>query len=144
MRLRALEDAPQAFGSTAADARQLSEQQWRDRLAGRVTFAALAGSDPVGLVSGIASDHPAEAELISMWVDPAWRARGVGGRLVEAVVRWAADAGYSSLRLWVAMGNTDAERLYSRYRFTRTGEVKPMGEGPSNRLEFAMARRLAG
>ncbi|HET9849332.1 MAG TPA: GNAT family N-acetyltransferase [Candidatus Dormibacteraeota bacterium] len=143
LRLRALEDAPQAFGSTAADARRLSEQQWRDRLAGRVTFAAVAGSDPIGLVSGIASDHPADAELISMWVDPAWRARGVGGRLVEAVLRWAADGGYSTLRLWVATGNTDAERLYARYGFARTGEVQPIGGGGSDRFEFAMARPLS-
>lgn len=140
IRLRALRDAPDAFGTAAGDAEQLTERDWRHRLAGRVTFAAVAGSAPVGLVSGIPSDRPGEAELISMWVDPGWRARGIGGQLVETVFEWAADAGFSSLRLWVASGNAGAERLYSRYGFTKTGELQPMGAGAPDRMEFAMVR----
>ena len=96
----------------------------------------------VGLAAGIKADHPGDAELISMWVEPAWRGRGVGHRLVDAVLSWAAGEGFGGVRLWVAQGNARAERLYARQGFERTGEVQPMAAGAPERLEFEMLRRV--
>lgn len=45
---------------------------------------ALAGARPVGLI--LAQRHPGGAVLLSVSVDPVWRRRGVGARLVEALV----------------------------------------------------------
>jgi GNAT superfamily N-acetyltransferase len=141
VRLRALRDTPEAFGSTAADAERLTPADWARRLADRTTFVAAAGQELVGLVSG-AVHSAGEAELISMWVAPGWRRQGVGRRLVDAVVDWAAAAGFERLRLWVAIGNDAAERLYAERGFNRTGEVQPMGRGAGDRIEFAMTRAL--
>ncbi len=139
-RLAALRDAPEAFGSTAADAEKLDEQAWRRRLKQRVVFLAEVSDGAVGLVAGIEGDQPGEAELISMWVAPGWRGTGVGDRLVEAVLAWAMGEGFTSVGLWVAMGNARAERLYARQGFAATGRVQPMGGERSELLEFEMRR----
>ncbi len=141
-RLRALREAPGAFGSTAADAERLREDEWRRRLVDRAIFLAEIAGHVVGLAAGIKADHPGDAELISMWVEPAWRGRGVGHRLVDAVLSWAAGEGFGGVRLWVAQGNARAERLYARQGFERTGEVQPMAAGAPERLEFEMLRRF--
>ena len=140
IRLTALRDAPEAFGSTASDAERLDEAEWRRRVEGRAVFLAEVASQRVGLVAGIGGDQPGEAELISMWVTRAWRGHGVGDRLVEAVLAWAADEGFTSVRLWVSKGNIRAERLYTRHGFAATGRVQPMGGERFDLLEFEMRR----
>jgi GNAT superfamily N-acetyltransferase len=143
VRLAALRDAPEAFGSTARDAEQLDEAEWRRRVQGRALFLAQVARQHAGLAAGIAGDHPEDAELISMWVAPAWRGQGVGDRLVEAVLAWAAAERFATVHLWVADGNARAERLYVRHGFVSTGREQPMGGARSGRLEFEM-RRVVG
>jgi GNAT superfamily N-acetyltransferase len=140
IRMAALRDAPEAFGSTAADAAKLDEQEWRRRLGQRAVFLAEVANQHVGLAAGIGGDEPGEAELISMWVAPAWRGHGVGDRLVEAVLAWAGGEGFTSVRLWIATGNPSAERLYARHGFATTGRIQPMGRERVDRLEFEMRR----
>jgi ribosomal protein S18 acetylase RimI-like enzyme len=140
IRLAALGEAPEAFGSTASDAEKLDEAEWRRRLEQRAVFVAEVSGQRVGLAAGIGDDQPGEAELISMWVAPAFRGHGVGDRLVDAVLTWAAGERFRTLRLWVATGNARAERLYARHGFTRTGRVQPMGGDRFDLLEFEMRR----
>jgi GNAT superfamily N-acetyltransferase len=141
IRLAALCDAPEAFGSTAADAEKLDEEEWRRRLEQRAVFLAEVLTQPVGLAAGIGGDRPGEAELISMWVVPARRGQGVGDRLVEAVLAWAVAEGFTSVGLWVAQGNARAERLYARHGFAATGRLQPMGGKRVDLLEFEMRCR---
>ena len=140
VRRRALLDAPWAFGSTLAEADRLSDADWRQRLSDRAIFVATIGGLSVGLVAGIAAEAPKAAELISMWVDPDWRGRGIGDQLVSTVIDWAAEHGFETIQLWVAEGNKEAERLYSRHGFRRTGERQLMPSA-ANRTEFAMIRQ---
>jgi GNAT superfamily N-acetyltransferase len=142
IRLAALRDAPEAFGSTASDAERLDEAEWRRRVEGRAVFIAEFAGQHAGLAAGIAADRPGDAELISMWVAPAWRGQGVGDRLVEAVLAWAAAERFATVRLWVANANAGAERLYARHGFASTGMVQPMGGEKSGRLEFEMRRTV--
>ncbi|HEY4870423.1 MAG TPA: GNAT family N-acetyltransferase [Candidatus Dormibacteraeota bacterium] len=140
VRLMALRDAPEAFGSIAADAEKLDEAEWRRRLAQRAVFLAEDSSQRAGLAAGIGGDQAGEAELISMWVAPAWRGQGVGDRLVDAVMAWAAGEGFTTLGLWVVQGNGRAAGLYARHGFATTGRVQPMGGGRADVLEFEMRR----
>jgi GNAT superfamily N-acetyltransferase len=66
--------------------------------------------EPVGLAAGMPSyDGIAHRrDLISMWVHPAHRGRGVAARLVRAVVAWAAADGAREVALWVADGTAAA------------------------------------
>jgi GNAT superfamily N-acetyltransferase len=139
VRLAALHDAPSAFWTTAAVAGALTEVEWRRRLADAACFVAVADGRPVGLAAGL-DEEPGVAELISMWVDPSWRGRGVADELVIAVTGWAAGEGVSRVQLWVAVGNDAAERLYARHQFVRTGRVQAMYPDEPARREFEMVR----
>ncbi len=142
VRLEALREAPYAFGSTWESESGLTEQGWRERLAERVQFVAISEDEVVGTAGGATHEDGRTAELVSMWVDPRRRGQGVGDRLVKAVLEWAAEsARIDEVRLWVADGNREAERLYARNGFGRTDGVQPIRRGEP-RLEFEMVRRL--
>ncbi|MHB8177165.1 MAG: GNAT family N-acetyltransferase [Vulcanimicrobiaceae bacterium] len=49
-------------------------------------MVAELGGVPAGMVSATSPDRLGTAELISMWVAPFARGRGVGDRLVDAVI----------------------------------------------------------
>lgn len=140
VRLEALRDAPTAFGSTYENQVGRTEQQWRDRLhpANGLTCLSMLDDRIVGMAAG----HPegdGVIELISMWVSPDARRRGVGDALVDEVVRWAREQHADAVELWVTRGNDPAERLYARHGFLRTGAVQPL---PSDPALDEMAMRL--
>ena len=84
----------------------------------------------VGSVTGIDDRHePGGREVVAMWVAPEWRARGVGGALMDAVLEWARAEGAASIALWVADGNDTARRLYERCGFVGTGQRDVIREG---------------
>ncbi|GIE80729.1 N-acetyltransferase [Actinoplanes philippinensis] len=126
LRLAALTEAPYAFGSRLADWQGDGdrEERWRDRLAipGSYNLVVTVDGQPVGMASGVPAGEDGVAELISMYVAPAGRGRGVGDVLIAAVERWARDRGAHTLRLAVAEGNHHAIALYRRAGFGDTGE----------------------
>jgi GNAT superfamily N-acetyltransferase len=99
-----------------------------------------SGSEPVGLIGG----YPETAdvvELVSMYVRPKARGRGVGEALVATVFGWAQDRGAKTVHLWVTESNAHARALYERCGFGLTGERQPLPSDPSLG-EIAMARPL--
>jgi ribosomal protein S18 acetylase RimI-like enzyme len=144
IRLRALADAPTAFGSTLEGERSLPESLWRDRLRGPdgVVFVAHDGDEWAGIVGAFVSDDaPTTAHLVSMWVDPAFRRRGAGALLVDAVVAWTLDRGLDRVDLWVTETNVRAIRLYAGCGFVLGVERQPLPSNPEL-SEVAMHRDL--
>jgi ribosomal protein S18 acetylase RimI-like enzyme len=141
IRLTALRDAPSAFGSTYAS---FGEPEWRGRLRPEsATFLAhLPEVSPAGL-AGVIGEDPGTAELVSMWVAPAARGRGVGEALVTAAAEWAKGRDYREVHLWVTESNAHAQALYERCGFTPTGERQPLPSDPSV-LEIGMRRLVLG
>ncbi|MGC4756445.1 GNAT family N-acetyltransferase [Micromonospora trifolii] len=127
LRLAALTEAPGAFGSRLADWQGDGdrEQRWRDRLSipGSHNLVATLGGRPVAMSSGVPTADPLTMDLISMWVHPDARGRGVGDRLLDEVARWARERGADRLRLTVMPDNTRAKALYHRVGFTLTDEL---------------------
>ncbi|MER5642141.1 GNAT family N-acetyltransferase [Kitasatospora sp. NPDC002227] len=146
VRLAALGEAPYAFGSTLAQWQGAGdrEERWRARLSipGAHDLLALLDGVAVGMASGVPGEGAADAELISMWVAPAARGRGVGDHLIRAVERWAVERGATVLRLSVMPDNRMATALYGRHGFTDTGEPGELLADGSGR-ERVMAKRLA-
>jgi len=147
LRLAALAEAPAAFGSRLADWQGEGdrEERWRGRLelAGSHNLVALLDGTPVGMASGIPAEEPAdgEVELISMWVSPAARGRGVGDLLIGRIAAWGAAAGAHRLVLAVVPDNAAARALYHRHGFAETGELGDlMPDGV--RRELILARPL--
>lgn len=147
LRLAALAEAPYAFGSRLVDWQGDGDraERWRARLElpGSYNIVALVDGIPAGMASGVPTDKAGVVELISMWVSPRARGRGVGDLLVEAVRRWAVEGGATELRLAVTESNDPAETLYRRHGFRRTvdpPELMPDGV----RREYAMSVALTG
>lgn len=133
IRLRALTDTPENYGSIAAAERAQPDEEWLARLAGDAWFAAFDDGRPVGLVAGRARDDG--WILYSMWVAPDARGRGLGTKLMGEV-RSAAEAdGAREVWLHVAEDNDRARRLYLRLGFIATGELEPMPNDVGRRRE---------
>ncbi|MFF4845060.1 GNAT family N-acetyltransferase [Streptomyces collinus] len=93
------------------------------------------------MASGVPCEGAETVELISMWVNPAARGKGVGDCLIHAVERWAVERGATTLRLSVMPDNRKATALYERHGFLDTGEpgdLLPDGMG----RERVMAKSL--
>jgi len=150
LRLQALRDTPEAFGSTYEQEAAEPDQHWCDWAAdgaeGGSSYWALAVDDDTGRLGGMAfgSRHWQVTDAIgvfSMWVDPELRGRGIGQRLVEAVIAWARTTDRPRVVLSVNEANQGAIRLYERCGFTPTGATHPIRDG-SPITAISMALRL--
>jgi GNAT superfamily N-acetyltransferase len=129
MRLRALRDAPQAFGQTYENAAAEPELEWRS-----AARAASAGDRRIWLIarSDVTDTTPQPSELgmvqarrrppadclvFSMWVAPEARREGVGRALIEGAAEWARGWGGRRIVLWVTGMNEGAQRFYERIGF---------------------------
>jgi ribosomal protein S18 acetylase RimI-like enzyme len=140
IRLRALEDSPDAFGRLLGEELLFDDGLWQERLSrpNVATFVAVMGEggDDAGLVTGAPYDEA--VGLFSMWVAPEARGRGVGGALIDTLVDWARSNGNSELLLDVGDDNEPAIALYRRKGFERTGVI---GTLPSPREYIAEHQR---
>ena len=136
-----MKDAPYAFGSTWEREKERPEAEWRRAVESRERYVAVLDGRVVGTASGGESGYSRAASLTSLWVDPSARGKGVGDSLISAVRAWAEGAGYQQLMLWVTEGNTNAEQLYQRHGFRRTGSIQPVRAGV-DRLDFEMSALL--
>jgi len=147
LRLRALIDAPDAFGSTYEDERESDETAWRSWVTGwngaeQVTVLALDGDAWVGLAVGVRWKPVDDvAHLFAMWVDAVYRGRGVGGAMVEAIAEWALRTGAETLELRVTQANAPVVALYRGSSFVDTGERSPLRDG-SSVMTMTMRRQL--
>ncbi|KFU79004.1 Ribosomal protein S18 acetylase RimI [Amycolatopsis lurida] len=133
IRLRALTDTPENYGSIAAAERAQSDEEWLAKLTGDVWFAAFDDGSAVGLVAGRARDDG--WILYSMWVAPEARRQGLGTKLMGEVRSAAEDDGAREVWLHVAEDNDHARRLYLRLGFIATGELEPMPNDVTRRRE---------
>jgi GNAT superfamily N-acetyltransferase len=139
VRLAALKEAPYAFGSTYAREVDAPEATWRAGLQSRTRLVAEVDGAVVGTVSGGPGKDRTAGAVTAMWVDPGFRRRGIGDLLLTAVLNWLKAKGYRHAFLWVTDGNADAERLYLRHGFVRTGDSEHVRPG---QLEFELSRQL--
>jgi GNAT superfamily N-acetyltransferase len=149
LRLRALQDAPDAFGSTFAEESIRTDAEWKEWAAalaeGGSSFGAVAVNEGNWVAMAVGAphrDHAGEAGLFAMWVTPDERQAGVGRDLVEHVVAWARSRDFPMLRLLVTQTNVGAMRLYERCGFTDEGVRLPLREG-SDILTMSMTMDLS-
>jgi GNAT superfamily N-acetyltransferase len=152
LRLRALADAPMAFGSTLAREEAFTDEMWRERAQrgasgdDSVTFVAEREGQWLGIATGLARDPDVpddpRPELVGMFVCPEARGRGIGVALVDAVVDWAKQRRAGGLCLWVTATNNAAIALYARCGFEPTGARKPLAHSAAVEI-LRMVRDLA-
>jgi ribosomal protein S18 acetylase RimI-like enzyme len=136
-RLRMLRDDADFFSTRYDDMVREPDQVWRewvaDAAAGdqKTLFVAEEDADWLGVVGAFARVNPSEVQLISMWVDPQARGRGVARDLIRAVAQWTAKRGSTRVVLFVQEANLPAQQLYERAGFRPTGDRTPASAGRS-------------
>jgi len=143
IRLAMLKTDPGVFGSRYEDEIERTEDEWRRRTA--VPDGAMFVAEVDGRWIGTANGAPWEGVpgvlgLFGMWVEPAWRGRGIGERLVEAVVGDAGERGFPQVQLLVAEHADVPRRLYERCGFVDTGERTPIRPVPGAWIGVVMRR----
>src|SRR5690349_19898467 len=136
LRLAALAESPDAFGSTLAHERVRADADWASRLSRAASssrelpLGAVGNEEPSGLAwVWLGDDHSKVAHLYQMWVAPDKRGQGVGRALLDAAIVWARSAGAVALALDVTTGNSRATHLYEAAGFVATGSEKQLRPG---------------
>lgn len=147
LRLRALADSPDAFGSTFERERAHKRDDWLRWISGWESavnrlVVAVDGDEWIGMAVGSQTADDERAHLYAMWVDPGSRRTGVGRRLVEAVLEWAEAEGATEIELGATAINRDAVVFYERLGFADSGERHALRDGSP--LEVVVMRRGLG
>jgi GNAT superfamily N-acetyltransferase len=123
------------FSTRYEDAVREPEAVWRtwtaDAAEGadKVLFVAEEGDAVLGVVGGFRRLDPTEVQLVSLWVVPEARGRGVAQSLIQAVAGWARGRGAERVFLFVQEANAPGRALYLRAGFRPTGAREPVGPG---------------
>lgn len=100
------------------------DELWRQPLHGFVCLARADGQ-AIGygvLGGGFSLEHGGRDGFVDeLFVLPAWRGRGIGGRLLDALEEACEGRGISALHLEVDHDNTRGKRLYERRGFVDHG-----------------------
>ncbi len=141
LRLEALADTPDAYGSTYEESLQRSAYQWKRMAKTFNYFVAERQGDLLGMASGGTHDlFPGTAWLYGMYVTPGERGTSMAAALVRSVASWALEAGYAELFLHVGAHVARARSFYQREGFVETGERDRMSRDHSLEL---LTMRLA-
>lgn len=136
--------SPEAFGNTFEVENARPIELFADRIRDSETMAAFEGAEILGVAGLRANQGPKESHkgmLVGMYVRPQARNRGVGRRLVEAVIEVARTRGVELLQLAVVSDNEPARRLYARLGFVEYGiEKKSLKYGGRYTDEVLMAK----
>ena len=125
--------------NAALDARFALADTWRPMLhehflrthadQGALWLLAWANQEPVGLLLLEAHlDSPLFqqrhwAELVALYVAPAYRGTGLAQRLIREAMTWASQHGFDRLQLYVTATNRQAKALYQRCGFHLVQEI---------------------
>ncbi|MEM7101267.1 MAG: GNAT family N-acetyltransferase [Pseudomonadota bacterium] len=132
LRIAALRDSPDAFGSTLASALTVSDADWEKRISTASSvldlplFARVQGKG-VGLAWGaMIEDDITTAHLFQMWVALEARGAGIGAALVAKTIEWARQNHAKRMMLSVTAADTPAWRMYLSAGFQAFGDLEPL------------------
>ena len=141
VRLQALSDAPDAFGSTYEREAARTMEDWQGWMSPGVAFILFEPAGARGMIAGLRDEtDPAVVHLMAMWVHPEIRGSSGASQLVEAVLSWARSEGAKVVRLKVIQGNDRARGFYDRVGFRATGQTQVRER--DNRVEAQMERSV--
>jgi ribosomal protein S18 acetylase RimI-like enzyme len=128
VRLRALQDSPDAFVNTHAEEAAQDDEFWRARMRRAKRLVASQDEQDIGVVcvGHGDQDRENEAQLFGLWVAPERRGSGVASALVQAGADTARAAGHTHLTYWVGTDNGRAVAFASGFGFRPADARRPM------------------
>lgn len=128
IRLNALKDSPEAFGSTYALEIGRTMESWQEQLELAITGKlrniqfAFYDDNPIGIAALYREKEVMSGDVIMMWVDEKFRGSEVASLLVSSLIGWARELSFQSVHLSVTRSNKCAIRFYEKCGFELTGE----------------------
>lgn len=135
-RLRALRDAPAAFGTTYEVAAARDDDFWKHQVAGHLgdqRCATWVAGDGAGMITAL--DDGDHTELIQVWVTPEHRGTGLVDRLLDHAIQWSR---HDCIELDVGAANERARRAYERLGFIEVGRH---AGGTGDEITMTLRRR---
>lgn len=120
LRLEALANHPEAYGSTHDDWAGRPLADFADRLESGTIFGAFVGTALVGSTA-LDADGPGQGSVTAVYVQAPYRGRNIARRLLKAASKAAKQQGMTRLVLSVAEGNDAARRFYYAAGFRDVG-----------------------
>lgn len=146
IRLAALADTPDAFGSTAFEERSKPVAAQAERVASSHMFGAYSGTEIVAMAAITPYSTTKERHKGYLWgvfIAPAHRGKGLGDALLSTVLA-SARADVEQVMLSVLEDNHAAIALYERHGFRRYGvEPRALKSGERYQSEALMALMFA-
>ena len=139
IRMEALADTPSAFATTLAQAQAFPDSLWKERvIAGagghdQITVLAVSGERTIGMTIALGRpdrDHRV-VPIVSVYVTPSERRKGVAGRLLNVAEEWVRDQGGSRTSLWVEEENVPARSFYESIGYIATLDRQRMTSPPA-------------
>lgn len=146
LRLRALKEDPQAFGSSYKKELQYSDKKWQSRLTGGdlIIFANL-DQQLVGMAGAYQTDADQKSQsstIFGVFVVSEARGKGVSRKIMKALLRLLKDRGVAQVNLTVNKDQLAAIGLYRKLGFQVIREKKVvLGDGLEH-AEIVMTKRL--
>lgn len=154
LRLKALQEHPEAFGADYALSEARPIEYWTNMMLQgqgndqRITFVAEHAGKLVGMMVIMRGDVPKtahNANIYSVYVDPSARGLGLGDGLMEACLDWAKRQALRLVKLSVVASNASALKLYLRHGFVVYGvEPEALYVNDSYHDELLLVLRLLG
>lgn len=128
IRLEALKEEPTAFLTSYEDEIDDPDEKWQERLGRQnVIFAEVAG-EIIGMVGFFLNNHPKAAHVAHVWgtyVKPAVRGRGIGRKLMEAIIeKIRANPKTEKIKIEVNPEQVQAYSLYKKLGFKEIGRAE--------------------
>ena len=141
IRLEALKDSPDAYGSTYKESELWTPARWKEMALGNCFLGEIDG-DVVGMATGgLNTQFPNTFWLFGMFVSPKARGTGVATDLVNAVEKWAEAQGGTELYLHVTESMQRARSFYTKIGFSLNGGSVTMDRDTSIKL-VTMVKKL--
>ena len=126
LRLEALLDCPEAFGSSYEEEVHMTDKEFKQRLnhPDRVTLGAFQDKALVGMITLMTSGREKTKQnghIVSMIVTPEYRKQGIGNKLLEEIILEAKNRKVLNLFLSVTSTNQVAIHMYQMVGFKRYG-----------------------
>jgi len=148
IRLQALKDSPEAFGSTYEQALERDTDSWQDQIQSTVssinrnTQFCFKDDECIGIAALYREDRADTGDIIMMWVSPQARGTDAAALLIKNLISWASEVGMSEVLLNVTDTNMRAIQFYMNCGFASTGKVVDC-DAARNLKAIRMSKKIA-
>jgi ribosomal protein S18 acetylase RimI-like enzyme len=148
--LEALTNSPQAFGFSYDELASRTDEEWQEKIRKNLVegsksrmFIAKDGDNFIGMM-GFFEKRVGVANIFGVYVNPQYRGKKVGDKLMEAILNsLKQELNFSEVELTVNKDQAAAVEFYKRQGFSVAEEIKDAKMGDKTVCdEYLMTRKV--